>query len=100
MEDGAAILEQIRAEDVRTVDFRFTDLRGQWQHIGVAAGAVVTKDVADFALVAGVPARRIGWVGPAGVPLTQVSPGRFRCPTNGDEYDETDGQLVPAADGR
>ena len=33
-------LEQIRAEDVRTVDFRFTDLRGQWQHIRVAAGAV------------------------------------------------------------
>ena len=28
----------------------------------VAAGAVVTKDVKDFALVAGVPARQIGWV--------------------------------------
>jgi glutamine synthetase len=40
MADGAAILEEIRAEDVRTVDFRFTDLRGQWQHVGVAAGAV------------------------------------------------------------
>jgi glutamine synthetase len=40
MADGGAILEQIRAEDVRTVDFRFTDLRGQWQHIGVAAGVV------------------------------------------------------------
>ena len=32
----------------------------------VAAGAVVTKDVADYALVAGVPARRIGWVSRAG----------------------------------
>ena len=40
MADMAAILEQIRADDVRTVDFRFTDLRGQWQHMGVAAGAV------------------------------------------------------------
>ena len=40
MADVAAILEQIRADDVRTVDFRFTDLRGQWQHVGVAAGAV------------------------------------------------------------
>lgn len=28
----------------------------------VAAGAVVTKDVKDFALIAGVPARQIGWV--------------------------------------
>jgi glutamine synthetase len=40
MADVAAILERIRAEEVRTVDFRFTDLRGQWQHVAVAAGAV------------------------------------------------------------
>jgi glutamine synthetase len=40
MADVAGILERIRAEEVRTVDFRFTDLRGQWQHVAVAAGAV------------------------------------------------------------
>ena len=37
---------------------------GRWAL--VAAGAVVTHNVADFALVAGTPARRIGWVGRAG----------------------------------
>ena len=70
---------------------------GRWAM--VAAGAVVTKDVADFALVAGVPARRIGWVGRAGVRLAEVSPGRFRCPTSGDEYDEVDGSLVEVGSG-
>lgn len=36
----------------------------------VAAGAVVTRDVADYALVAGVPARRIGWVCQCGTKLS------------------------------
>jgi UDP-2-acetamido-3-amino-2,3-dideoxy-glucuronate N-acetyltransferase len=35
----------------------------------IAAGAVVTQDVADFALMAGVPARRIGWMSRAGARL-------------------------------
>jgi UDP-2-acetamido-3-amino-2,3-dideoxy-glucuronate N-acetyltransferase len=35
----------------------------------VAAGAVVTKDVAAFALVAGAPAKRIGWMSHSGVRL-------------------------------
>lgn len=35
----------------------------------VAAGAVVTKDVPPYALMAGVPARRIGWACECGVPL-------------------------------
>ena len=54
---------------------------GRWAT--VAAGAVVVKDVADFALVAGVPARRIGWVGPAGFPLQRTGRGRLRLPGNG-----------------
>jgi acetyltransferase-like isoleucine patch superfamily enzyme len=61
----------------------------------VAAGAVVTKDVPDFALVAGVPGRRIGWVGRAGERLTDEGDGTWRCPQTGEQYQESDGLIVP-----
>lgn len=64
---------------------------GRWAL--VAAGSVVVKDVPDFALVAGVPARRIGWVGRAGVPLVRKDEGRFACPETGAEYVESEGLL-------
>jgi UDP-2-acetamido-3-amino-2,3-dideoxy-glucuronate N-acetyltransferase len=65
---------------------------GRWAM--VAAGAVVTKDVPAFALVVGVPARRIGWVGRAGVRLVQDGEG-WRCPQTGEAYDESpDGVLT------
>ena len=60
----------------------------------VAAGAVVTENVPDHALVVGVPARRIGWVGRAGIPLEPVGDDLFRCPSTGDEYREHNGVLA------
>jgi len=40
MVETKAVLERIEQEDIQTVDFRFTDLRGRWQHIGFAAARV------------------------------------------------------------
>ena len=67
---------------------------GRWAL--VAAGSVVTVDVPDFALVAGVPARRIRWVGKAGVPLEQDENGVWVCPQTGEKYIETNETLTEA----
>jgi UDP-2-acetamido-3-amino-2,3-dideoxy-glucuronate N-acetyltransferase len=58
----------------------------------VAAGAVVTRDVPAHALVAGVPAKRIGWVGHAGARL-QERDGRLHCPVTGQVYEESDDSI-------
>ncbi|WP_245958561.1 acyltransferase [Microbacterium bovistercoris] len=64
----------------------------------VAAGAVVVKDVPAYALVAGVPAKRIGWVGESGVPLTPgEDAGIWICPQSGDRFVENDGILTKEA---
>jgi acetyltransferase-like isoleucine patch superfamily enzyme len=60
----------------------------------VAAGAVVTKDVPDYALVAGVPAKRIRWVGRAGVPLEAIGDNQFRCPVTGQLYRENSSEQL------
>lgn len=72
---------------------------GRWAM--VAAGAVVTKDVPDFALVVGVPARQIGWVGKAGRRLVEDSLSdsgerTWRCPQTGSVYLETPSGLAEA----
>jgi acetyltransferase-like isoleucine patch superfamily enzyme len=63
----------------------------------VAAGAVVTKDVPAHALVAGVPAKRIGWVGTAGVRLVDDGDGRWRCPQTGTLYEEFENTIREVA---
>lgn len=56
---------------------------GNWSLVG--AGSVVVEDVPDYALVVGVPATQIGWVGRAGFRLRQKG-NEFECPVSGERY--------------
>jgi UDP-2-acetamido-3-amino-2,3-dideoxy-glucuronate N-acetyltransferase len=59
----------------------------------IGAGAVITHDVADYALMLGVPARQHGWVSRHGHPLKPDAQGRLICPETGWTYVEENGQL-------
>lgn len=93
-----------RAEIERKDEFRLTRVRrgatiganativcghelGEYCMIG--AGAVITKDVPAYALMVGVPARRIGWVSRAGEILNKT----LTCPRTGERYTEDRGTL-------
>jgi len=61
----------------------------------VAAGAVVTQDVANHALVLGVPARRVGWMCRCGMRLPEAGADpRLVCGACGNVYEERDGAVV------
>jgi len=61
----------------------------------IAAGAVVATDVPDFALMGGVPAKRIGWMSKAGAKLGDD----LVCPIDGTRYREVSAGLLEEIEG-
>ncbi|MFT4176291.1 MAG: acyltransferase [Luteolibacter sp.] len=60
----------------------------------ISAGAVVSKDVPDYAMILGVPGKQRGWMSRHGHPLkTRNAEGDFVCPESGYRYRETEGTL-------
>jgi UDP-2-acetamido-3-amino-2,3-dideoxy-glucuronate N-acetyltransferase len=65
----------------------------------IAAGAVVAKDVPDYAMMVGVPARQVGWMSRHGIRLPKPdSAGVMVCPESGYRYKEVEPGVVRCLD--
>jgi UDP-2-acetamido-3-amino-2,3-dideoxy-glucuronate N-acetyltransferase len=65
----------------------------------IGAGAVVTKDVPDYALMLGVPAKHVDWVSRHGIPLPEPdAEGIMVCPESGYRYKEVQPGVVRCLD--
>ena len=65
---------------------------GRFAFIG--AGAVVTKEISEYALVVGNPARQIGWMSEQGHRLNFDANGVAICDGNGDKYELSEGKVT------
>jgi UDP-2-acetamido-3-amino-2,3-dideoxy-glucuronate N-acetyltransferase len=59
----------------------------------VGAGAVVTKNISDYALVVGNPARQTGWMSEYGHKLKFDTQGIAVCPESGQTYHLQNGKV-------
>ena len=67
---------------------------GEYAFVG--AGAVINRDVKPYAMMAGVPARQIGWMSRYGerIDLPLTGSGEWTCPATGDRYRLDGGELT------
>jgi len=63
------------------------------QYSFIAAGSVLTRDAPDYALMVGVPARRVGWAGRHGYRLKDVGNGKWVCPETEWVYQASNDQM-------
>ncbi len=68
------------------------------EHAFIGAGAVINRDVRPYSLMAGVPAKQIGWMSAFGerLPLPTTGYGEWACPHTGERYVLGDGGLSRA----
>jgi len=92
---GSSFYQKTRVREGASIGANATIVCGNdiGRHAFIAAGSVVTRDVPDYALMMGVPARRKGWVCECGQLLGEVT-ADIRCPKCGLGYAIQEGRLV------